>query len=167
MTPALLETLDAVRGSIEAIGLAPKYDELARQLGISKAAAHKRVQLLIHAGKLKRLSTRARGIDLADAPDLRTVPLDKIRGELGRRGLTLDALKVLERVNYGRGAVTCAVDGCAIEVRRGHLMCRDHWFAVPIAMRGDIVRAHAAGDAELYGLLVSEAREIAATLVRS
>jgi hypothetical protein len=32
----------------------------------------------------------------------------------------------------------CQIPGCAIEIPRRHLMCRQHWFEVPQELRGEV-----------------------------
>lgn len=40
-----------------------------------------------------------------------------------------------------RPARTCDAPGCSIEVPRGKLMCRAHWFALPRILRTEISSA--------------------------
>lgn len=41
--------------------------------------------------------------------------------------------------------VPCACNRCHATVKRGHLYCRDHWFALPHGLRTALLRTHRAG----------------------
>lgn len=161
MTPALVKTLDMVRTRIESTGYAPTLDEIAEATGATKSRVHARIADLDRRGKLRKISNRARGIELAEVPDMRTVPSDLLRAELARRGETLSALSTGERRAYGRRAVSCAADSCGIEVPKGHLFCRRHWFGLPLDLRQTILRTFAARDVNAYQDAVARARDIA------
>lgn len=167
MSPHQLQTLDFVRERIATIGVAPTQREIAQHLGKSRGAVTASIDGLVARGKLRRRSAAARGLELADLPDLRTVPTDEIRAELARRGVTMDALARPKVLNYGRRAVTCAADYCHAEVEQGHLMCWDHWTALPTALRSEIIdlfkrarRTRSREDAESYGDAVRRARDL-------
>lgn len=166
MTPLDATTLDFVRGWIERFAFSPTNAEIAEHFGITSVAAHYRVERLVEAGFLRKTRATKRGLELVDALDLRTASSARLRAELARRGEMIGALSVPERRTMARRAVTCASDGCDIEVRPGHLMCLEHWRALPHDMRGGILRAHAAArasrdadDVATYGELVRQARE--------
>jgi hypothetical protein len=166
MTPLQIETLDFVRGYIERMGFGPRYQEIADKFGITPAAAFYRVAGLVEAGQLRK---GGRGsLELVGVPDLRAVDSATLRSELARRGEIIGALSVPERRVMGRRAVTCAAPCCDIEVPVGHLMCRDHWFSLPLDLRQKLLAAHSlarrtgdAGCARYYGELVDQARELA------
>ena len=120
------------------------------------------VQSLVAKGALIKRGTGHRAWVLPGVPDLRTIATSRLIAELGRRGETLDALRVPEQRSWSRRAVTCACDFCDVVVPFGHLMCRPHWFAVPWDMREAIKAANSQGDADAYGDLVWRAKEIAA-----
>ncbi len=169
MTPVQLKTLDFVRSFKEQWGYAPSFREIGDAFAISHVAAMYRVETLVAAGKLRSTHGKARSLELIDDVDLTTVSVADLRAELARRGEVPGALSVPERRVMGRRAVTCAADCCDIAVRVGHLMCRHHWFQVPFALREAIKTAHAlaretgeTGDADRFGELVLEARELVA-----
>lgn len=172
MTPLELKGLDFIRERLAA-GLSPSYSEIATAIGCQKSGVHRIVTSLVRQGKLERLPRKARSLSLGGATDLRGVPTGELRAELARRGVTLDALNGGERVwlgrprSYGAGSGTCAADGCQLEVQRGHLMCLEHWRALPFEVRERILSTHRAArrsrhpsDAALYGEAVTEAREL-------
>lgn len=158
MTPQQLKILDCVR-DMRAAGISPTIREIARQVGLSGPSnAHTLVGRLVDSGHLTRRAGRTRSIEIAGAPDLRLADTAAMLAELGRRGKSLDALRDGGRVNMGRHAVTCAAHRCHIEVRRGHLFCREHWFALPSALRARILDAFGAKDTAAYERAVTEAR---------
>ncbi|MHA3840424.1 LexA family protein [Sphingomonas aestuarii] len=160
MSPQQLRTLDFVREHISTIGVAPTQREVATHLGRSRGAAVSAIDGLVARGKLRRRSAASRGLELAEAADLRTVPTDEIRAELARRGVTMDALARPRALNYGRRAVTCAADSCHVEVRRGHLMCWDHWSQLPRALQQEILTSFGRRDEVAYGDAVRRARDL-------
>ncbi|WEK02478.1 MAG: hypothetical protein P0Y59_02750 [Candidatus Sphingomonas phytovorans] len=169
MTPHQIATLDFVRSHIERMGFAPTYPEIAQHFRISTPSAFNRVEQLIDQGHLRKSIARRRGLELAGTDDLRAVPSSVLRSELERRGETVGALTGRPWRTMNSRAVTCAVDCCDIEVKLGHLMCRDHWRSLPWDLRQDIFAAHASAkrtrlsdDADAYGELVRQARELAA-----
>lgn len=160
MTPNDVKVLDFVRERIAVTGFGPSIVEIGRHLGCKgKSHPHTIVDRLVDEGYLKRIPNRARGLRLADTPDLRAAPTDALRAELARRGETFDALADRPRGQFRRGVATCAADCCREEVRRGKLFCRRHWFLLPFSLRQDILAAFAADDEALYQLYVSEARD--------
>lgn len=160
MSPHQLQTLDFVRERIATIGVAPTQREIAQHLGKSRGAVTASIEGLVARGKLRRRSAAARGLELADLPDLRTVTTDDMRAELARRGVTMDALARPRALNYGRQAVTCAADSCHVEVRRGHLMCWDHWSQLPRALQQEILTSFGRRDEVAYGDAVRRARDL-------
>ncbi|RIA44081.1 hypothetical protein DFR49_2318 [Hephaestia caeni] len=158
MTPAELKTLDYVRETIAGLGYAPTLAEIGAQVGISTGAAGRIVGRLADDGKVVRDYYRHRSLRLPEAPDLTTIPTVALRAELGRRGETFDGIATFERRVFGR-AVSCAADSCQIEVKRGQLFCRRHWFSLPLSLQQDIKRAFAAKDTGKYQVFVSEARD--------
>ncbi len=158
MTPLELKTLDYVREEIAGTGIAPSVREIARRVGSGVNSAHSALTRLVEAGYLIRRPHRERGLSLADTVDLRGVPTDLMRAELGRRGETFDSIATYERRAFGK-AVSCAADSCQIEVKRGMLFCRRHWFSLPQSLQQDIKRAYSAKDTSKYQVFVSEARD--------
>lgn len=163
MTPAELRVLDYVGEYFDRLAVSPTCTEIARHLDVSPPWAWKLVKSLVDQGALIKRGTGHRAWALPGAPDLRAVATSRLQAELGRRGVTLSALAVPEQRSWSRHAVTCAVDCCDVVVRRGHLMCRTHWFAIPRDMQADILAAFGAQDVEAYGDLVWRAKEIAAS----
>lgn len=161
MTPVEIRTLEFVRDYIDTRGFSPSQVEIADHLGVSKPRVTMLVNALVDQGKLTK-GSKQRSLAIVGAIDLRTVPTTVLTAELGRRGVTLNALVAPEQRSMSRHAVTCAVDFCDVIVRPGHLMCRRHWFAVPEDMRDGILAAFGAGDGDAYQDLVWRAREIAA-----
>jgi hypothetical protein len=145
---------DFFRDRIETTGAAPTYREAGDAARMSAVAAWKHVQALVAEGKLVR---RGRTIDLPGRADLSGVGTEQLRAELARRGVTLDALEQ-PKVPMDEGR-PCAANGCSNRVRRGHLMCRDHWMALPGGYRDDIFRAFRARQAQAYQTAVEAARD--------
>jgi hypothetical protein len=163
MTPSELKMLDYIREYLDQRGLAPTGTEAARHFDVSPSRANRIVKSLIAQGRLTRSGPGRRSLDVPAMPDMRSVPTSVLRGELARRGVTLDALRRPERRDFSGHSVTCAVDCCDVVVRRGHLMCWTHWTALPMKLRTGILAAFVAKDEQVYGDLVWQAREIAAT----
>lgn len=147
------KVMDAARERLEA-GLRPTFKELGAATGMSAVGAWKHVQSLIGEGKFVR--TRD-GFDLPGRTDLSTVPSEQLRGELARRGLTLDALEEPPRPLFDKGRV-CAANHCLERVQRGHLMCRRHWLRLPIQIRRAITNAWAARHMQAFQEAVEAAR---------
>lgn len=159
MTPRELQTLDYIRLRLEN-GVQPTFREIANSLNLSGPSyAFRLVEGLIERGHLYRAPGRHRSLTLPGMPDLKAATSDALRAELARRG---ELIETRERhlPAYGRAA-SCAADTCGAAVRRGHLFCRPHWFALPHPLRDDILRAHAARDTRRYQTLVAEARDVA------
>ena len=57
-----------------------------------------------------------------------------------------------------RGDVPCAHDGCSLTVERGHLYCRGHWYALPLALRERLIVANRRRDHAAYQEAFSEAQ---------
>lgn len=168
MTPQQIETLDFVRDRISETGFAPTYQEISDHFRLaSKSGAYQKVEALIAAGYLRRDAGRRRGLVLVDMPDLRAVGTSALLAELARRGETIDALPTRREIAYGTQR-SCAADTCGAAVQPGHLMCRDHWFALPYELREALLRTHRRArqtgsreDARDYQALVTEARDLA------
>jgi hypothetical protein len=160
MTPRETAALDTIRSHIQSVGIAPTLNELSASIGVSKAGAHRIVGSLEAMNKVRRRPGKVRGIELPCAVDLRTVTTDDMRAELARRGVTMDALARPRALNYGRQAVTCAADSCHVEVRRGHLMCWDHWSQLPRALQQEILNSFGRRDKVAYGDAVRRARDL-------
>lgn len=162
MTPRELEVLDFVRDYIELFRFAPTLREIGDKFGFSVPYAWRLVDSLVEAGALVKPSRGARALELGQRPDtvdLTCVSSLQLRGELGRRGLTLDALMIPEPLAYsGR---SCAATCCGIAVERGKLMCRRHWMALPHALQKNIVAAFYARAHDEYREYVREAIDLA------
>lgn len=159
MTPLELKALDYIRERV-ALGVPPTLDEISNHTGIcSKSHAHRVVTSLELQGKLSRMPHRARGLTLGDQPDLTAAPTEQLKAELARRGVTLEALAAPTRMAFGR-AVSCAADCCQVQVKRGHLFCRGHWFSLDQSLRDGILAAYGAKDVTRYQELVTRARDI-------
>lgn len=161
MTPIEVRTLEFVRDFIDTRGFAPSLVEIAKDLGVSRPRVTQLVKALVDQGRLTKAGRKWRSLEIIGVADLRAVPTSRLQAELGRRGVNLSALAVPGLRNWSRSAVTCACDFCDIEVPRGHLMCRPHWFALSYQMQEDIKRANSAGDVDAYQDLVWRAKEIA------
>ena len=159
MTARELELLDWIRECIAVSGQSPTFRLIAERFNISVSFAHRLVESLIRQGALIREARRGHGLRVADAPDLRPVPTDVLAAELARRGVTLASLNPAAPRVVGQ-QVSCAADSCAVAVPRGHLMCRQHWFALPFELRDRIVRSNATGANAAYATAVREARDL-------
>lgn len=150
-----LKVLDAFRDHVETIGVAPTCAELGAKTAMSAVGAWKHVQTLIGEGKIVQHPDGS--LDLPGRIDLSFVPTERLRGELARRGLTLDALEEPKPlIHYGR---SCAANHCRNPVRRGQLMCRQHWFQVPPAYRSDIMNAWAGRHTQAFQEALERARD--------
>lgn len=120
--------------------------DVADHEGIGISKAHKVLSSLIAAGFLSHEPRKPRSIRPAGHVDLRAVPAQRLRAELARRGETLDAMRA-GPIATGRRARQdggiCAADTCGAVVPFGHLMCRQHWFALPANLQAGLKRAHA------------------------
>ena len=56
----------------------------------------------------------------------------------------------------------CEAPGCREEIRRGRLMCRPHWFALPYHLRREITAAWKDGRIREWSALCLQARGLAA-----
>ncbi|MDH7971746.1 MarR family transcriptional regulator [Sphingomonas sp. AR_OL41] len=162
MTPIEVRALEFVRDFIDTRGFAPSLVEIAKELEVSRPRVTQLVKALVDQGQLTKEGRKWRSLEIVGVTDLRAVPTSRLQAELGRRGVNLSALAVPETRSWSRHAVTCAVDSCDIVVKRGHLMCRTHWFAVPYAMQEGMKLANSAGDGATYQDLFWRAKEIAA-----
>lgn len=158
MTPLHHRVLENVREAIAVGGLSPTIADVAKLTDTPYATANYAVKVLIAAGLLAK-EPKGRGLRLAAAPDLRGVPTDELAAELARRGVTLASLDRNAPRALGR-VVTCAADSCGVAVERGHLMCRQHWFALPAPMRELILRSNARRDRGAYERAVWAARDL-------
>lgn len=158
MTPLHARVLDNVREAIAVGGLTPTIADVAKLTDTPYGTALYAVRALVEAGLLAKEKS-GRGLRLADAPDLRGVSTDELAGELARRGVTLASLDRTAPRALGR-VVTCAADSCAVAVERGHLMCRQHWFALPPTLRERITRSNARRDRDAFARAVTEARDL-------
>lgn len=158
MTPLHTRVLDNVREAIAVGGLSPSVADVARLTNTPYGTANYAVKALIEAGLLAKEKS-GRGLRLADAPDLRGVATDELAAELARRGVTLASLDRNAPRAIGR-VVTCAADSCSAPVERGHLMCRQHWFALPRNLRERITHSNARRDTRAFERAVTEARDL-------
>ena len=86
MTSRQLQVYNFIRGRIEATGIAPSYEEIARACGLkSRGSAHSLVGRLIEDGKLIRRPNRVRGLALP-LTDLSSVSTSQLVAELESRG---------------------------------------------------------------------------------
>jgi hypothetical protein len=145
------DVLDAYRAHLETIGNAPTCRELGDKVGMSHVGAWKHVRALTEAGIISENG------GLSDHIDLTSVPTDKLRAELARRGFTMDALKEPKLLDdEGR---PCAANGCRERIQRGRLFCREHWYALPYEMRAAIHAAFSARRVLAYSDAVEAARD--------
>jgi hypothetical protein len=151
------------RAFVERTGFSPTCRELGDAVGMSAVGAWKHLQALVAGGTLvkapKAPRKRASGVavTLPERANLAVVPTEQLRGELARRGVTLDALAQPEPLmDEGR---CCAANFCRDRVGRGMLMCRSHWFRLPIQMRRAITNAWGARQMRAYQEAVEAARD--------
>lgn len=144
-----------VRDRIEQLGFAPTIAEIADHFEVTPGTARSIVEALVRQGRLTRTSARTRNLAIPGEVDLSGVGTERLRAELARRGVTLDALDE-PRLMRGR---PCAANGCVSLVERGKLMCRPHWFALPAAMRSAIMNAWAGRHMQAYQEAVEAARD--------
>jgi hypothetical protein len=173
MTPALsareASVLRYVRETAD-VEISLSVRDVAQHEGIGISKAHKVLTSLIEAGFLSHEPRKARSIRPAGHVDLRAVPAQRLRAELARRGETLDAMRA-DPIATGhrarRGGGICAADTCGAVVPVGHLMCRQHWFALPFDLQNGLKRAHAEArrsqskaDIARYQELLTTARDL-------
>jgi biotin operon repressor len=153
------QVLDAFRAHVEKFGAAPNCRELGDAVGMTHVGAWKHVQALIGEGLLVQMkaSRRRQGLALMLREDaLKVVPSEQLRGELARRGVTLDALEQRQPLwDEGRA---CAANHCMDRVRPGQLFCRRHWFSLPPSYRSDIMNAWSARQEKAFLEAVEAAR---------
>lgn len=149
------QILDAFRTHVETFGGAPTCRELGESVGMSAPGAWNHLQALIREGTLMRLANGK--VMLPGRVDLSPIPTERLRGELARRGVTMDALDAPAIPMRSKGRY-CAADGCGERVTPGKLMCRRHWFQLPRDMRAAILSAWSARRAEPYQEAVEAAR---------
>lgn len=143
MTPRQVEVLDFIRDRITGAGFAPTYQEIGARFDTTKANAHRYVEQLERAGKVRRLPNRDRGIELSgDTVDLLTVDTELLRAELARRGVTPGALLRPAHRPRGGGSTPCAALGCDVPVRRGHAFCWNHWTKISPATQQLLQQTH-------------------------
>lgn len=156
------EVLDAFRAHVERFASAPSCRQLGAATGMSAVGAWKHLRDLKADGLIEDPESARRGrppkaLKLADDVNLGVIQTDKLRGELARRGVTMDALEVPQLLrDEGR---PCAADFCEQRVGRGHLMCRKHWFELPIQLRRAITNAFGARRPQAYQEAVEAARD--------
>ncbi len=159
MTRAELQLLDWLREFMAVSGQSPSIRLIAERRGVAVSSAHRLIDGLVRQGALTREPGRANGLRLVDTPDLRPVPSDVLAAELARRGVTLASLNPAAPRAVGHQR-TCAADCCAVAVQPGHLMCRQHWLALPAVLQQRILRSNARGDRTAFERAVTEARDL-------
>lgn len=166
MTPVQARVLDAFRAHVEQFGTEPTSRHLAATLGYSsQGSIHRTLEILVDLKHLERETPRGRRARFRlAAPDLRMVPLDALKAELARRGVTLGALDRPETRTMSSKVAHCAADGCQIDVEEGHLMCRKHWWSLPQWLQRGLFQAHNHRDVAKFSELLVKARDIAATV---
>lgn len=143
MTPRQVEVLDFIRDRITRAGFAPTYQEIGKRFDTTKANAHRYVNQLERAGKIRKFSNRERGIELAgDGVDLLTVDTDRLRAELERRGALAGAFHRAPHHPRASGTTPCAAVGCQTSVRRGHAFCWQHWTKISPATQQLLLQTH-------------------------
>lgn len=88
MTPRQKDCLDFVTRRIGETGIAPSYDEILDELGLSsKSSIARLVEALVDAGHLRRRPGRARSLELTGKDrDLSAIATAALVAELERRG---------------------------------------------------------------------------------
>lgn len=158
MTPRQAQVFDFIRDRIERVGVSPKLEEIAEAFGFSRPRACVIVNALVEQRRLTRKHRGAQGLCLPGHINLSGATTDQLRGELARRGVTFQALNTAP-LRYDQGQ-PCAANRCANRVRRGHLMCREHWFRLPANYRSAIMNAWSARQPQAYGEAVEAARDL-------
>lgn len=159
MNPLDIRVLDRVREQIAALGYPPTVALLAEWLGEATSSVHHAIDRLVASGQLKRAKHKRRGLSLGDQPDLRAVPTSALAVELGRRGVTLQALNRNDPMRGPHGA-PCAATICDQRVGRGMLFCRQHWYAIPGGVQEEIKRAFGRRDQAAYEMAITRARDL-------
>jgi hypothetical protein len=159
MTQRELALLDWLREFMAVSGQSPSIRLIAEQQGIGVSSAHRLIDGLVRQGALTREPGRHHSLRLAELPDLRAVPNDMLVAELARRGVARTALDPAAPRAVGQ-QVTCAADSCGAPVQRGHLMCRQHWFGLSLALRERILSSNARRDMAAFERAVTEARDL-------
>jgi hypothetical protein len=157
MTRREADVLAFIRERLGTVGVAPTLEQIAARFGFSKPRASIIISNVVEEGLLLREHRGTDGLRLAEhRVDLTLVPTEQLRGELARRGVTLDALEEPTPLfNDGRA---CAANHCTNPVRRGHLMCRHHWFRLPVAYRNDMMNAWASRQVQAFSEALERAR---------
>lgn len=156
------EVHDLYREAIERTGKSPSCRDAGKVLGMSAVGVWKHVQTLIVDGKLMKSAPLRVGrpvteLALPETIDLSAISTDRLRGELARRGITLDALQRPKLLNNEGRA--CAANHCQTRVGRGMLMCREHWFQLPPGHRSDIMNAWAGRHQQAFQEALERARD--------
>lgn len=141
MTPNEIKALDYIRERITVAGFSPTLSEIGVQLGVSNAGAMKIANALVNSRHIRRVPSKKRGIELLGVTDLRSTDTATLVAELRRRGVAPGAFDA-DRSARRPGDVTCAVDCCSTTVQRGHMFCRDHYWAISELTRRELHRAH-------------------------
>lgn len=153
-----IAVLDFVRDRITEWGFAPTLAEIVEQLGGSRTSIHMTLTRLVDEGRLMRKPASHRGLSLPEAIDLTAIGTEQLRGELARRGVTMDALATPRPLsNYGRA---CAATVCGERVGPGRLMCGRHWYRLPRDLRDNIHAAFNAGASASYQDYVRQAIDL-------
>lgn len=153
-----MAVLDFVREEITNFGRAPTLGEIVVHTGISKTCVHKALTALARDGRLIRQAARHRGLSLPDAIDLTPIDTERLRGELARRGVTMDALATPQVLRGDSRA--CAATLCGDRVGPGKLMCGRHWYRLPRGLRDNIHQAFNAGANDSYRDYVRQAIDL-------
>lgn len=142
MTPNQIAALDYVRDCIARGGFSPTLAAIGARVGVSKHAARRLVISLVETGHLSRRPGRKCAIELAQATDLRGIETEALHAELARRGVVPGALAGPQRRVFNRRGVSCAADGCNVEVQMGHAFCLDHWRAIDADVQRGLLQAN-------------------------
>jgi hypothetical protein len=155
MTPLQHRVFGMVRDILAACGSAPTTVSLDEQLGLETGTARRVVWLLIARGKLTTEDGTLRTLRLPAGPDLSSCGTDALRAELARRGETFDALQPRPvGMNEGR---ECAASACHERVEPGMLMCKRHWWQLPVALQRRIRSAFSGRNRAGYASAVRDA----------
>ena len=141
MTPNEIKALDYIRERITVAGYSPTLSEIGVHIGVSNAGAMKIANALVESRHIRRVPSKKRGIELLGVTDLRSTDTAALMAELQRRGVEPGAF-VADRPRRQAYDVTCAVECCGEVVQRGHMFCREHYWAITEITRQRLFRTH-------------------------
>ena len=147
MTELQLGIYEYVRDFIvQSEGLCPSVQAISDAFDLkSKGRAKRNIDALIAMGKLSRTTARTHNLALPDTTvDLATVPSAAMRDELARRG-EFPGGPALDTPTR-----PCGFSSCDQRVTRGHLLCRSHYYQLPLGLRSELREHQRHGNRQAY-----------------